>query len=84
MLKTPQQQARANQQHERHRDLRDHQDVVRSAMPRSACPFAPLLEDSREIRPECAQRRKQPANDPGGHAYGGGERQHLAVQAALS
>ena len=53
-------------------------------MPRSACPFAPLLEDSREIRPECAQRRKQPANDPGGHAYGGGERQHLAVQAALS
>src|SRR5205809_1470158 len=64
MLKAPQQQARANQRHERHSNLRDHQEVVCAAMSRSARPFAPLLESSCEICPECAQRRKQPANDP--------------------
>src|SRR5438105_6359136 len=83
MLKTPQQQPRSDQRHQRHRNLRNHQNVVCPVTPRPSSAFAALLQNSREICPQCAERRKQPANNSGSDANCGGERQHFAIHPAL-
>ena len=82
VLERPQEQAGADEQHERHRDLQHDQALAEDGA-RADDAAAALLHRAGQIHPRRAQGRQEAEDDPGQHADAGEEPEHPPVERRL-
>ena len=79
-----QQQAAADEQDQRHRDLENDQRSARAVADRCASAPSAILERRRHVRPRRLQRWDETEHQAGEESQRGGKREHRAIETDLS